>query len=74
MADKKTDASTAPRSDDPANPTKGGLSAKTNTASRSAGAEPCLDTRFHRTFKVSVAAREKRAVIVVVSIANEAGN
>jgi hypothetical protein len=74
MADKKTDASTARRSGDPACPTKGGLSAKTNTASRSAGAEPCLDTRFHRTFKVAVAARVQRAVMVVVSKANEAGN
>jgi len=49
MADNKTDASSSPRSDDPAIPTKGGLSAKPKTASHPAGAEPRLDTRFHRT-------------------------
>ncbi len=49
MADTKTDASSTPLSDDPANPTKGGLSAKPNTASHPAGAEPALDTLFHRT-------------------------
>ena len=74
MANKKTDSSASLRSDDPANPSKRGLSAKPKAASLPAGAEPRLDTRFHRTFKVSVAAREKRAVIVEVSVANEAGN
>ena len=49
MADKKTDSSRSPLSDDPANPTNGGLSAKPITASYPAGAEPGLDTRFHRT-------------------------
>ncbi len=49
MANKKTDSSNSPRSDDPAHPTKGGLSAKPKTASEPAGAEPRLDTRFHRT-------------------------
>ncbi len=48
MADTKTDSSSTPLSDDPANPTKG-LSAKPNTASHPAGAEPALDTLFHRT-------------------------
>ena len=48
MADTKTDSSSIPLSDDPANPTKG-LSAKPNTASHPAGAEPALDTLFHRT-------------------------
>jgi len=48
MADKKTDSSSTPLSDDPANPTKG-LSAKSKTASHPAGAEPGLDTLFHRT-------------------------
>ncbi len=57
MADNKTDASIAPRSGDPANPTMGGLSAKTHTASHSAGAEPGLDTRFHRTFQGADVAR-----------------
>ena len=49
MADNKTDASTAPLSDVPVHPTKGGLSAKPITASQPAGAEPRLDTLFHRT-------------------------
>ena len=48
MAHTKTDSSSTPLSDDPANPTKG-LSAKPNTASHPAGAEPALDTLFHRT-------------------------
>ena len=48
MADKKTDLSNTPLSDDPDNPTKG-LSAKSKTASHPAGAEPGLDTLFHRT-------------------------
>ena len=48
MADTKTDSSSIPLSDDPANPTKG-LSAKPNTASHPAGAEPALDTLLHRT-------------------------
>ena len=51
MAHKKTDSSRAPRSDDPAIPTKGGLSAKPKSAEHPAGAEPGLDTRFHRTDK-----------------------
>ena len=49
MADTKTDSSSTPLSDDPVNPTNGGLSAKPNTASQTAGAEPGLDTLFHRT-------------------------
>ncbi len=49
MADTKTDSSSTPLSDDPVNPTKGGLSAKPNTASHPAGAEPALDSLFHRT-------------------------
>ncbi len=49
VADTKTDSSSTPLSDDPANPTTGGLSAKPNTASHPAGAEPGLDTLFHRT-------------------------
>ena len=48
MADAKTDSSSTPLPDDPANPTKG-LSAKRTTASHPAGAEPGLDTLFHRT-------------------------
>jgi len=48
MEDKKTDLSNTPLSDDLANPTKG-LSAKSKTASHPAGAEPGLDTLFHRT-------------------------
>jgi len=48
MEDKKTDLSNTPLSNDPANPTKG-LSAKSKTASHPAGAEPGLDTLFHRT-------------------------
>lgn len=55
MADKKTGSSTSPLSDDPANPTNGGLSAKPKTASHPAGAEPDLDTRFHRTSRDSAA-------------------
>jgi len=47
MADKKTDPSRPPHSDDPAIPTKGGLSAMPIAASEPAGAEPRLDTRFH---------------------------
>ena len=49
MADTKTDSSSTPLSDDPPNPTNGGLSAKLITASHPAGAEPVLDTLFHRT-------------------------
>ena len=49
MADTKTDSSSTPLSDNPVIPTKGGLSAKPNTASQPAGAEPALDTLFHRT-------------------------
>ncbi len=49
MANKKTDSSNSPRSDDPVHPTNGGLSAKPKTASYPAGAEPGLDTLFHRT-------------------------
>ncbi len=49
MADTKTDSSSTPLSDDPANPTNGGLSAKLITSSHPAGAEPGLDTLFHRT-------------------------
>ena len=48
MADTKTDSSSTPLSDDPVIPTKG-LSAKRSTASHLAGAEPGLDTLFHRT-------------------------
>ena len=48
MADTKTDSSSITPSDDPAHPTTG-LSAKPNTASHPAGAEPTLDTLFHRT-------------------------
>ena len=48
MADTKTDSSSTPLSDELANPTKG-LSAKPKTASHPAGAEPGLDTLFHRT-------------------------
>ena len=55
MANKKTDSSNSPRSDDPVHPTKGGLSAKPITASATAGAEPRLDTRFHRTSRDSSA-------------------
>ena len=53
MADNKTDASNSQPSDDLGNPTKGGLSAKPEPASQPAGAEPRLDTRFHRTFLVA---------------------
>ena len=49
MADAKTDSSSTPLSDDPANPTKG-LSAKPNAASHPAGAEPALDTLFLHVF------------------------
>ena len=49
MADTKTDSSSTPLSDDPVIPSKGGLSAKSKTASHPAGAEPTLDTLFHRT-------------------------
>ena len=49
IADMKTDSSSTPLSDDPVVPTNGGLSAKPNTASHPAGAEPGLDTLFHRT-------------------------
>ena len=48
MADTKTDSSSTPLSDDPVIPTKG-LSAKRSTASHLAGADPGLDTLFHRT-------------------------
>ncbi len=48
MADTKTDSSSTPLSADPAIPTKG-LSAKPKTDSHPAGAEPGLDTLFHRT-------------------------
>ena len=53
MADNKTDASNSQLSDELGNPTKGGLSAKPKPASQPAGAEPRLDTRFHRTFRAS---------------------
>ena len=59
MAKKKTDSSNSPRSDDPVHPTKGGLSAKPITASYPAGAEPGLDTRFHRTSRDSDLIRRK---------------
>jgi hypothetical protein len=59
MAHNMTDASASLNSDDPASPSKRGLSAKPIAASLPAGAEPRLDTRFHRTFKVAVAARER---------------
>ncbi len=49
MPDTKTDLSSTSLSDDPVNPTKGGLSAKPNTGSHTVGAEPGLDTLFHRT-------------------------
>ena len=49
MTDAKTDSSSTPLSDDPVIPIKGWLSAKPNTASHPAGAEPALDTLFHRT-------------------------
>ena len=49
MADKKTDSSSTPLSDDQVIPSKGGLSAKSKTTSHPAGAEPTLDTLFHRT-------------------------
>ena len=49
MADKKTDSSSTPLSDDQVIPSKGGLSAKSKTASHPARAEPTLDTLFHRT-------------------------
>ena len=48
MVDTKTDSSSIPLSDEPANPTKG-LSAKHTPVSHPAGAEPALDTLFHRT-------------------------
>ncbi len=57
MADTKTDSSSTPLSDDPAIPTKG-LSAKPNTASHPAGAEPALDTLFHRTSRDSGALQD----------------
>ena len=60
MADTKTDSSSTPLSDDPANPTKG-LSAKPNTASHPAGAEPALDTLFHRTSPRFCSASKSRA-------------
>ena len=62
MTDKKTDSSTAPLSDDPVNPNKGGLSAKPISALHPAGAEPRLDTRFHRTSRDSTA-RPARATL-----------
>ena len=49
MADTKTDSSSTPLPDDPVIPAKRRLSAKPNTASQTAGAEPGLDTLFHRT-------------------------
>ncbi len=49
MADKKTDSSSTPLPDDPVIPAKRGLSAKPIQASHPAGAEPGLDTLFHRT-------------------------
>ena len=59
MADAKTDSSSTPLSDDPDNPTKG-LSAKCTTASHPAGAEPGLDTLFHRTVREAVSSRDVR--------------
>ena len=55
MADNKTDSPTAPLADDPGQTTKGGLSAKPESASQAARAEPRLDTRFHRTSRDSAA-------------------
>ena len=49
MADTKTGPPSTPLSDDPVIPTNGRLSAKSKTASHPAGAEPALDTLFHRT-------------------------
>ena len=49
VADTKTDSSSTPLPDDPVIPAKRRLSAKPNTASQTAGAEPGLDTLFHRT-------------------------
>jgi len=49
MPDTKTDLSSTSLSDDSGNPIKEGLSAKPNTGSHPAGAEPGLDTLFHRT-------------------------
>ena len=54
MADTKTDASSTPLSDDPVFPTNGGLSAKAITASHPAGAEPALDTLFHRPLRLRI--------------------
>ena len=62
MANMKTDASTSPRSDDPVQPTKGGLSAKPITALHPAGAEPGLDTLFHRTSRDSADASARTQV------------
>ena len=53
MADTKTDSSSTPLPDDPVIPAKRRLSAKPNTASQTAGAEPGLDTLFHRTVSTS---------------------
>ncbi len=55
MADVKTDSSSTPLSDDPVHPTNGGLSAKLILASHPHGAEPALDTLFHRTSRDSTA-------------------
>ena len=56
MADTKTDSSSTPLPDDPVIPAKRRLSAKPNTASQTAGAEPGLDTLFHRTLGLGIAA------------------
>jgi hypothetical protein len=74
MTDYKTHASASLNSDNPASPSKGGLSAKPIAASHTAAAEPRLDSRFHRTFQSCRRGSRMRAVIVLVSEANEAGN
>ncbi len=61
MVDTKTDSSSTPLSDDPVIPTKG-LSAKPITASYPAGAEPGLDTLFHRTSRDSTARQNMLSV------------
>ena len=57
MADTKTGPPSTPLSDDPVIPTNGRLSAKSKTASHPAGAEPALDTLFHRTSRRLTSAR-----------------